>query len=169
MQCERVGRDVGRMAEKLSDILTYALSLALAGTVLAFAAYKVVALNGMENPPANLGLNFPPLKPRVITDGGLAADPLITRSITPAGVQPARGGEGGGPAGGSAFAYELLTVVDGVAFVAVDSPGQKTLVPVSVGTRLPGGPVVNAIGRKNGRWRLVAGDVTLDQSLAPPQ
>ena len=47
------------MADKFTDILTYALSFALAAGVIAFAAYKVVALNGMENPPANLGLNFP--------------------------------------------------------------------------------------------------------------
>ncbi len=153
------------MAEKISDILTYALSLALAGAVIAFAAYKVMALNGMENPPANLGLNFPPLKPRVITDGGLGADPLITRSLTPA--SPDSDDEPTG--GGGVLAYELLTVVDGVAFVAVDSPDQKMLVPVTVGSRLPGGPLVDSIRRKNGRWHLVAGKLRLDQSLAPLQ
>ena len=156
------------MAEKTSDILTYALSLALAGSVIAFAAYKVVVLNGMENPPANLGLNFPPAKRKIITDPAAVADPLITRSTGP--VSPGAGDVGQpGQGGAGPYAYELLTVVDGVAFVAVDSPDQKTLVPVSVGTKLPGGLTVDSIRRRNGRWALTAGGLTLDQSLVPPQ
>ena len=54
------------MADKFTDIITYVLSLSLAAGVIAFAAYKVVVLNGMENPPANLGLNFPAPKRKVI-------------------------------------------------------------------------------------------------------
>eukprot|EP01030_Chromulinospumella_sphaerica_P032577 gene32577-33349_t len=48
------------MTQKFTDILTYVLSFALAAGVSAFAAIKVIELDGMENPPANLGLNFPP-------------------------------------------------------------------------------------------------------------
>lgn len=46
------------MPEKFTDILTYALSLALAASVIAFAAYKVVKLNGMEILPPTSGSTF---------------------------------------------------------------------------------------------------------------
>jgi hypothetical protein len=147
------------MAEKFTDILTYVLSLALAAGVIAFAAYKVVALSGMEDPPANLGLNFPAPKRKVITDGPAGADPLTTQSL---GAVP-RAGAGDAP--GAVLAYELLTVLDGVAFVAVDDEAGKTLVPVTVGSRLPGGLTVTGMGRRGGRWWLAAGPLRIEQGL----
>lgn len=152
------------MPEKFTDLLTYGLSLALAAGVIAFAAYKVVALNGMENPPANLGLNFPAPKRKVIMDATPGADPLTTQSLPAARHVPRReAGEGG------LQAYELLTVVDGVAFVAVDGEQGKVLVPVTVGSRLPGGLTVSAIRQRNGRWWLAAGNLSLGQRLPPDQ
>ena len=56
------------MPERFTDTLTYVLSVALAAGVIAFASYKVIKLNGMENPPANLGLNFPAPKRKIIID-----------------------------------------------------------------------------------------------------
>lgn len=152
------------MAEKFTDIITYVLSLALAGGVIAFAAYKVVALNGMDNPPANLGLNFPAPRKKVIMEGPPGADPLTTRSIDRAGDAAPQLDAGEG-----LHAYELLTVLDGVAFVAIDSDTEKTLVPVTVGSKLPGGLTVSQIRRHDGRWSLVAGNLRLEQGAAPPQ
>lgn len=152
------------MADKFTDILTYVLSLALAAGVIAFAAYKVVALNGMENPPANLGLNFPAAKPKVIMDKAGAADPLTTQSIGSADRAASSP-----PGSGGRYAYELLTVVDGVAFVAVDGESEKTLVPVTIGSRLPGGLIVSGLQRRDGRWRLVAGTLTVEQGQPPAQ
>ena len=152
------------MAEKFTDVITYVLSLTLAAGVIAFAAYKVTALNGMENPPANLGLNFPAPKRKVIMDGPAAADPLTTQSLGPATVPPQ---VNMGPDG--LHAYQLLTVVDGVAFVAVDTAAEKTLVPVTVGSKLPGGLTVSAIRRHDGRWSLVAGNLRLEQGPAAAQ
>jgi hypothetical protein len=152
------------MADKFTDVITYVLSVALAAGVIAFAAYKVVALNGMENPPPNMGLNFPAPRRKVIMDGMPAADPLTTQSLSAASdVVPARAPQGG------LQAFELLTVVDGVAFVAVASDAGKTLVPVTVGSRLPGGLTVSAIRRQDGRWWLVAGTLRLGQSPLPAQ
>ena len=151
------------MADKFTDIITYVLSLSLAAAVIAFAAYKVVALNGMENPPANLGLNFPSPKRKVIMDA-LPADPLTTQALP----QQSRAGRGRNGDGG-ATAYELLTVVDGVAFVAIDSPQGKTLVPAIVGSTLPGGLTVTDLRRRGGRWSLVAGNLTLEQASPAPQ
>ena len=152
------------MADKFTDIVTHVLSLALAAGVIAFAAYKVVALNAMENPPANLGLNFPPPKRKVILDAMPAADMMTTQSLPAAGGgAPARVPEGG------LQDLELLTVVDGVAFVAIASDAGKTLLPVTVGSRLPGGLTVSAITRQEGRWWLAAGRLRLGQSPAPPQ
>lgn len=152
------------MAEKFTDIITYVLSLTLAAGVIAFAAYKVSALNGMENPPANLGLNFPAPKRKVIMEGPSAADPLTTRSLGP--ERPARLSSAGAD---GLHSYELLTVLDGVAFVAVDDDAGKTLVPVTVGSKLPGDLTVSAIRRQGGRWSLVAGNLTLEQGPEPAQ
>lgn len=152
------------MPEKFTDLLTYGLSLALAAGVIAFAAYKVVALNGMEDPPANLGLNFPAPKRKVIMDGTAGADPLTTQSLPSARRLPRRE-----PGAGGLQAYELLTVVDGVAFVAVAGEQGKVLVPVTVGSRLPGGLTVSAIGQRNGRWWLAAGNLSLGQRPLPGQ
>jgi hypothetical protein len=144
------------MPDKFTDVITYVLSLTLAGAVIAFAAYKVVALNGMENPPANLGLNFPAPKRKVIMDGQ-AADPLATQSLPRSAPRMAVPDEEPGT-------YELVAVIDGVAFVAVNGGAGKTLVPVAVGSQLPGGLTVTAITRRDGRWSLVAGNLTLEQS-----
>jgi hypothetical protein len=151
------------MADRFTDILTYVLSVALAAGVIAFAAYKVVALNGMDNPPANLGLNFPAPKRKVIMEGP-GGDMLTTQSLGPAGSEAA--GRSGGS--GDVVGYELLTVLDGVAFVAVNGEAAKTLVPVTVGSRLPGGLKVSGMGRSGGRWWLTAGTLRLEQVL-PPQ
>lgn len=149
------------MAEKLTDILTYALAVALAASVLTFAAYKVLALSGIDNPPVNMGLNFPPPKRKMIMDVPAGADPMITQSL------PDRNRTSRSMIGSDAsYAYQLLTVIDGVAFVAVDSDVERTLAPATVGTRLPGGPKVDEVGRKDGKWYLRAGNLTLEQ--APP-
>ena len=153
-----------RRAEKFTDSRTYVLSLALAAGVIAFAAYKVVALNGMDDPPANLGLNFPAPKRKVIMDGQ-AGDTLTTQSLREAGPASASASASMDGAPGPLMTYELLTVVDGVAFVAVDGAAAKTLVPVTIGSRLPGGLTVSAMGRRNGRWWLAAGALRLDQVL----
>ena len=157
-------------AEKATDRLTYVFSVALAAAVIAFAAYKVIKLNAMEDPPANLGLNFPPAKRKFIIDQSVAgSDPIITQSVTPAlpvepaALAPARS------VGGPVRAYELLAVVDGVAFVEIDVARGKTLVPVSVGTVLPGGLKVESIERRKGRWVLVAGKLQLEQPEGTPQ
>lgn len=148
------------IAERLTDLATYGLSLVLAAGVLAFAAYKVAALNGMENPPANLGLNFPPPKRKVIMENGAAGAGLTTQSLAPAADAPRRLADEAGLRD-----YDLLTVIDGVAFVAVNGDEGRNLVPVTVGSRLPGGLTVSALQRRAGRWSLVAGNLTLEQRL----
>lgn len=150
------------MAEKFSDVLTYLLSLALAAGVIAFAAYKVITLNGMENPPANLGLNFPPPQRKVIMEGPAGSDPLTTRSLGPVAAAGPPPVTGAGP-----FSYDLVTVVDSVAFVRVAAGAERTLVPVTAGSMLPGGLVVTAMGRKDGRWWLAAGPLRLVQATEP--
>ncbi len=152
------------MAEKFTDILTYVLSVALAAGVITFAAYKVIKLNGMENPPANLGLNFPPLKRRVIIDEAVEADPITTQSLGTAEAPVTRMTPGRSRHEGAAdVSYRLLRVVDSVAFVEVNFAVGTVLVPVTVGTRLPGGYRVESIVRQNGRWMLVAGSLKLGE------
>jgi hypothetical protein len=60
-------------------------------------------------------------------------------------------------------------VVDGVAFVEIDLARGKTLLPVTVGTVLPGGMRIEAIERRDGRWILVAGPVRLEAADTPVQ
>ena len=156
------------MADKLTDILTYVLSLVLAGGVIAFAAYKVVDLNAMENPPANMGLNFPAAKRKVIMEGPSATDPLTTQSLG-AATPPLPRPDAAGAEEGGLYAYELLTVINGVAFVTVASARGQTLVPVTIGTKLPGGLTVEAISRRGGRWAMVAGNLLIEQRDQSPQ
>jgi len=158
------------MPEKLADTLTYVLSVALAATVIAFAAYKVIRLNGMEDPPANMGLNFPPAKRKIIIDQRAAeSDPIITRTLAPAlataALPPATVSGPSGPV----RAYELLAVVDGIAFVEIEVARGKTLLPVSVGSVLPGGFLIESIEQRNGRWVLVAGPLRLERTEGPVQ
>ena len=159
------------MPERIADTLAYVLSVALAAAVIAFAAYKVIKLNSMENPPANMGLNFQPPKRKVIIDQTVAADPIVTRTLTPVLSSPARATA---PAAGAGVtdaiqSYELLAVVDGVAFLEIDVARGKTLLPVSVGTVLPGGLRIEAIEQRDGRWVLVAGPVRLEKTERPVQ
>jgi hypothetical protein len=159
------------MPEKFTDTLTYVLSVALAAAVIAFASYKVIRLNGMENPPANMGLNFPPAKRKMIIDQPAAdADPIITRSVAPA-LTTSRPAVPDGPRAlaGPVQSYELRAVVDGIAFVEIDVVRGKTLVPVTVGSVLPGGLRIESIVQRNGRWVLVAGSLRLEQLESPRQ
>jgi hypothetical protein len=153
------------MRERFTDTLTYVLSVALAAGVIAFASYKVIKLNGIEDPPANMGLNFPAPRRRVIIDEMTGADPIITQTVTPS--LPIQGGNAL-PAG-PVRSYELLAVVDGVAFLEMEVARGKTLVPVSVGTVLPGGLRIETIERRQGRWVLVAGPLRLEQVESLPQ
>jgi len=161
------------MPERLSDILTYVLSSALALGVLVFAATKIIALHGMENPPANMGLNLTPLEKRgMVSDGPGISDPITTRSLGPGFRTRASQSQEASDRGATMVAgkrYELLTVIDGVAFVTVDSVEEKTLVPVTVGTKLPGSLRVEAITLRDGRWSLKAGALVLEQPLAADQ
>jgi hypothetical protein len=155
------------MPEKFTDTLTYVLSVALAAGVIAFAAYKVIRLNGMEDPPANMGLNFPPPRRRIIIDQAAGADPIITQTVAPVLTPERRPAAAAGP--GPVRSFELLAVVDGVAFVEIDVARGKTLLPVSVGTVLPGGLRIDAIVRRNGRWVLEAGPLRIEEARTPLQ
>ena len=160
------------MPERLSDALTYVLSVALAAAVIAFAAYKVIKLNGMEDPPANMGLNFPPAKRKIIIDQmSPLADPIVTRRLAPAAPVPRQAVPPAVAASPAAplRSYELLAVVDGVAFVEIDVARGKTLIPVTVGTVLPGGLRIDTIEQRNGRWVVIAGTQTLEEADRPPQ
>ena len=161
------------MPERLSDILTYVLSAALALGVLVFAATKIIALHGMDDLPANMGLNVPPLQTLSrVSDGPGISDPITTRSLGP-GVRTRPSSSQVASERGAAMVagkrYELLTVIDGVAFVTVDSSEEKTIVPVTIGTRLPGSLRVEAITQRDGRWSLRAGELLLEQSPVADQ
>ncbi len=160
------------MPERFTDTLTYVLSVTLAAAVIAFAAYKVIKLNGMEDPPPNMGLNFPPPKRKIIIDNSLAGvDPIITRTVTPVLTAPERrqAPETGAALPGPVRGYELLAVVDGIAFVEINVARGKTLVPVTVGSVLPGGLLIESIEQRNDRWVLVAGPLRLERTEVPVQ
>jgi hypothetical protein len=168
------------MPEKFTDALTYVLSVAFAAGVIVFASYKVIKLNGMEDPPPNMGLNFPEPRRKFILDETAVADPIMTQTLAPA-VAPEQEPlqqqqqeqqqqqQQQAALTGPVSSYELLAVVDGIAFVEIDLARGKTLVPVSVGTVLPGGLQIESITRQNGRWVLLAGPLRLEQVESLPQ
>lgn len=148
------------MKRKVSDVLTTLLALVFAGSCASFAGYKIFILQGLENPAADMGLNFPPLPKKVITDEPPRADFLTTGSI--AGERtfdplPVRGPRGQSPVLG----YRLLTVIDSMALVRVNRMAGQEIIALAVGEHLPGAGTIMRIERKDGRWRLVANSVTL--------
>ncbi len=151
---------------KAGDVITYMLAVALAAGSIGFASYKVIKLRNMEDPPADLGLNFPPPKRKIIIDPGIDIDNLATNSITPAPAdgRPAAPGQIRQPYS-SEFTpvegYRLLTVIDGVAFVELRTFRGKEIVPVTQGAKLRGAGTVDIVAREGGRWTLVAGDLRL--------
>lgn len=151
------------MTPKVTDALAYVLTVGLAAGCIAFAGYKVMKLRSMDNPPADMGLNFPPPKRKMITDDAVEVDPLTTQSTAPAAAVRASGQQVVQPyvAEAPIQDYRLLTVIDGIAFVEVLTLRGKEIRPISVGTRLPGAGPVDRIDRINGRWTLIAGDVKL--------
>ena len=151
------------MTSRMTDALTYALAVGLAAACIAFAGYKVIKLRSMENPPADMGLNFPPPKRKMITDDTVLVDPMITQSTTPAVPLPGSAQRILQPyvADAPIQDYRLLTVIDGLAFVEVLTLKGRDIRPISVGTRLPGAGRVEKIERVGGRWTLIAGDVKL--------
>lgn len=148
---------------KLLDWTVNALFIGLAGGSGIFAGYMVIRLNGMENPPANMGLNFPPAKKRVITDESVEVDSMATQSITRPAADGAAPGRPAQPWSRQSpvMGHRLLTVVDGLAFVEVTRMTGKEIVAVSRGSDLPGAGGVAWIERVDGRWQLKAGDVSL--------
>lgn len=155
---------------RLTDLLTQALALGLAAACLFLAGYKVIALRNMENPPADMGLNFPEPKRKVITDDTILADPMPTNAVTRVGVDAVAGARVLQPYGSEAPIqdYRLLTVIDGVAFVEVLTLRGKQVMPLALGARLPGAGSVTQIEKRQGRWVLLAGEVKLVQEK-PPQ
>lgn len=153
----------GSSSPRFTDALTYFFAVGLAATCIAFAGYKVIKLHGMENPPADMGLNFPPPKRKMITDDSILVDPLTTGSTAGNSDAPEKPGRILQPYTAEAPIqdYRLLTVIDGVGFVEVLTLRGKEIIPLAVGAKLPGAGRVDRIGIRDGRWTLVAGDVTL--------
>ena len=146
---------------KLSDYALNALAFVLAGGCTFFAGYMILRLQGMENPPADMGTFFPPSKKNIITDDAVPVDPGITNSID-------RPGEAGSgrilqpyTRNSPVLGRRLLAVIDGVAFVEVTRVTGREIVALGVGSDLPEAGAVERIDMNDGRWRLVAGDVTL--------
>lgn len=150
-------------SNRITDALTYIFAVGLAATCIAFAGYKVLKLRSMENPPADMGLNFPPPKRRMITDDTILVDPLTTGSTGGTSEMPEKPGRILQPytAESPIHDYRLLTVIDGVGFVEVLTLRGKQIMPLAAGARLPGAGRVDSIGIVDGRWTLIAGDVTL--------
>lgn len=151
------------MTPKITDVFAYALTVSLAAVCIAFAGYKVVKLRSMENPPADMGLNFPPPKRKLTTDDAVQVDSLTTQS-TSAGTEARAGGFRAAQPYSAEFPvqdYRLMTVIDGIAFVEIVTLNGKGIRPVSVGGKLPGAGPVEQIERVGGRWTLTAGNVRL--------
>lgn len=141
------------------DLAITVISFGLAATCLGFAGYKIVQLQKMENPPADLGLNFPDKSLRLEPQPVLV-DPTITHSTDPLPtnglptrmpvVQPYR-------AQTPVLGYRLVSVFDGIAYIEVTDVKGARLQPVSIGSELPGAGLVEAIEQSSGHWQVRAG------------
>lgn len=154
------------MPRKNSDLSAYVIAVVLAAACIGFAGYKVVILRTMDSVPADLGLNFPPPKKKIITDDGIEVDPLTTQS-TGRALDAASDAPLQQPyvKDGPVLSYRLITVINGVAFVEIETIKGKEIVPATAGATLRGAGTVEWIERHDGRWvlrtperTLVAGD-----------
>lgn len=146
-----------------TDLITQLAALCLALICLAFASYKVMKLNGMENPPADMGLNFPPPKRKIITDEPVLVDSLTTGSFDPSADNTSSRPLQPYAADAPLQEYRLLKVMNGLAYVEIETLRGKDIKLLSEGSFLPGAGTVQQIFRLNGQWTLIAGDVTLRQ------
>jgi hypothetical protein len=153
----------GLSISKLTDILVQILAFGLATACLLFAGYMVIRLQNMENPPADMGLNFPPPKRKVITDEPVLVDPMPTGSIGSESARRSVGNRPSQPYSSEAPIqdYRLLTVIEDVAFVEILTLRGKSILPLVPGVWLPGAGPVERIEKIGGRWVIVAGDVKL--------
>lgn len=142
-----------------TDIAAKTVSVAFACGCSLFAGYMILRLQHMENPPADLGLNFPDKSLRIEPQPVLV-DPMPTRSISSA---PAPQFAIDRPAAQPYVAetpvlnYRLLSVFDGIAFIELTDLKGTRLQPVSVGSELRGAGQVEAIEKVAGRWQVQAG------------
>lgn len=153
-----------RPAFSLSDVMVTILSLMLAGWCAYFAGSKIYNLQSMENPPADLGLNFPkPKRKPTIAPRAVLVDPLITGSIDPFRSGAATPAEPAQPyrSDSPVLGYRLLAVIDGLAFVEVTTATGRNIAPFGRGSLLPGAGRIRNIEKINGRWQLAAGSITL--------
>ena len=147
---------------KLQDLAINALAFVLAGGCSFFAGYMILRLQGMENPPADMGTNFPPARKKMITDEPVEVDPQVTNSI----------GRDTGAAGGAVvqpytrqspvLERHLLAVAGGIAIVRVVRADRTDILPLGVGSELPGAGTIRRIERGSGGWRVVADDAVLE-------
>lgn len=151
------------LTSRWPDILANVLSFGLAASCTFFAGYMIIRLNGMENPPADMGLNFPPTRKKIITDDSILVDPMPTGAIDAADVPAARPGRPLQPytRNSPVMGHRLLAVVDGIAFVEITRVTGREILPISAGGELPGAGAVERIAKSGGRWELVAGETRL--------
>ncbi|MBI2718649.1 MAG: hypothetical protein HY245_07055 [Rhizobiales bacterium] len=147
----------------LSDILLKILSVILAGSCAAFAGAMVLRLQSMDNPPADMGLNFPDPPKRHSTDKAVLVDPGSTGSIDRPDMAAPSLGEPIQPyrAETPLRDFRLLTVIDGIAFVEVATLKGREIMPLGIGATLPGAGTVERIDKVGGRWQVVAGSETI--------
>ena len=150
-------------ASRWPDILANVLSFALAASCTVFAGYMIIRLNGMENPPADMGLNFPPAKKKIIIDDSILVDPVTTGTADALDEPAARPGRPLQPytSKSPVMGHRLLAVVDGIAFVEITRVTGKEIAALSTGSDLPGAGSILAITRKGSRWELLAGETRL--------
>jgi hypothetical protein len=148
-----------------SDIFFGGLLVGLAALCVYFAASNVIKLQNMDDPPADMGLNFPEKKQRRSAAEAVLVDPLVTGSIN----DPATNMDGSVrhrlvqpyTLDQPVLDYRLLTVINGIAFVEVTRLKGKEVLPVREGSTLPGAGLVEAIEKVGDHWRLVSSDLML--------
>jgi hypothetical protein len=88
----------------------------------------------------------------------LAAENEVTGAIDPL---PSRLRLRNGTHPPAAPSFELLAVVDGVAFVAIGGPQGEEIWPVGEGSVLPGAGRVLSISQNQNRWQLTTSRMTI--------
>jgi hypothetical protein len=145
---------------RTTDLLLNFAAAGLAFTCAFFAGLMILRLEHMDNPPADLGLNFTVMDRKQQSLSLREADPEITGAIDrPFSPRLAHGAAADN--GPKVTDFRLLSVVDGVAFVEIANPDGKEVWPVGEGAVLPGAGRVLKIERDQNRWQVTASHFTI--------
>jgi len=156
-----------RSSINFSDLLLNIASSGLAFACAFFAGFMMLKVEGGRGGPEALPVTVDGVQLRAIAAAPAGVDPLTTASVTPIVGRQENAGAGAFPSATyqAPVSYELLSVIDGTAFIEIADISGTRIWPVVKGEFLPGAGQVTRIEKISGHWQVAAGDRTTAEEI----